>query len=116
MDALRVRFVFDQPEARGEVILETGIYGLHVIVPDVHAEQAVALLDLFWQSHAAAEIADDFGRKRKFHILLYSPTEREDPVGGIAYHPQSRLTLNWGMQEQPVTTVGEIAFELATQV
>ncbi|MFZ6029748.1 MAG: hypothetical protein ACOYYS_18705 [Chloroflexota bacterium] len=114
-DALRIRIKFDQPEAKGELILETGVYGLHIIAPDVHPVFPVAQLDLFYQSNGASDGNDGTRGNPKFNIVLHSPREREDPLGSLAYYPHSRLTLEWGMQQRPATTVGETVYELEEQ-
>jgi len=44
-------------EAKGTLILEESGYGLYVLCPEVHPEQPVALLDLFYPSPEGKEEA-----------------------------------------------------------
>lgn len=77
---------FDQPEARGTVILRECAYGLEVILPDV-SPWPVAVLD-FWHTSEAGQ----FERERDDpapvgQIIVHSPAQHDDPVGRVRFFP-----------------------------
>ena len=81
---LRLVFNFDRPEAKGTLILEESGYGLYVLCPEVHPEQPVALLDLFYPSPEGLAIPGD----PPLQIELFSPAQTEDPLGQARCFPE----------------------------
>jgi len=81
-------FRFDQPEAQGTVIVQPGVYGLEIIIPEVD-EQPLALVDLYYLS-AGGRPAD--GRPAAPGLVLYSPQTSEDQLGYVRYYPAPRGT------------------------
>ncbi len=81
---LRLAFTFDRPEARGTIILDESGYGLYVLCPDVHPEQPLALLDLFYPSPAGQEVPGG----PPLQIEFFSPAQTEDPLGQARCFPE----------------------------
>jgi hypothetical protein len=77
---------FDQPEARGTVILRQCPFGLEIILPDV-APIPVAVLD-FWHASETGQIdrvPDDPAPVGQ--IVVHSPAQNSDPVGRVRFFP-----------------------------
>ena len=80
---LRLVFEFDKPEAKGTLILDECGYGLHVCCPDIHPEQPVALLDLFYPSPEGQENPGG----PPLQIEIYTPAQVDDPVCQARFFP-----------------------------
>jgi hypothetical protein len=93
---VRLVFRFDRSEAKGTLVLEESVYGLCVLCPDVHLQQPVALLDLFYASPAGQEIPGG----PPLQIELYSPAQMDDPLGQARCFPNgTRLRFEMGVTE-----------------
>jgi hypothetical protein len=93
---VRLVFRFDRPEAKGTLIIEESVYGLCVLCPDVHPQQPVALLDLFYASPAGQEIPGG----PPLQIEFYSPAQTDDPLGQARYFPDgTRVRFESGVTE-----------------
>jgi hypothetical protein len=93
---IRLVFRYDRPEAKGTLILEESVYGLCVLCPDVHPQQPVALLDLFYPSAAGQEIPGG----PPLQIEIYSPAQTDDPFGQArCFTEGTRLRFESGVVE-----------------
>jgi len=72
-------FVFDEQEAKGDIVVERGAYGLYIWVDG----ECLALIDLFYLSPA-----NDNEEPHKKHpaIHLYQPGE-DDALGSVHWYP-----------------------------
>jgi hypothetical protein len=78
---------FDQPEARGTLILRECAYGLEIVAPDLHPDP-LAVLDLYY---AAAAHLDARARSRDTEpdplcqIIIHTPAQTEDALGRVRF-------------------------------
>ena len=94
---LRLVFNFDRSEAKGTIILDESGYGLYVLCPDVHPEQPLALLDLFYPSPEGQKIPGG----PPLQIDLFSPAQTEDPLGQARCFPDgTRVRFESGVIER----------------
>jgi len=81
-------FQFDQPEARGTVVVQPGVYGLEISIPEV-GEEPLALVDLYYLS-TCGQPADGAAVPG---LVIYSPqTVGGDTLGYVRYYPAPRGT------------------------
>ena len=76
---------FDEPEARGTLILRECAYGLEIVMPALHPDP-VALLDLYYAASVRREAqarSTDAEPDPACQIILHSPAQTEDPVGRV---------------------------------
>jgi hypothetical protein len=78
---------FDQPEARGTLILRECAYGLEIVAPDLHPDP-LAVLDLYY---AAAAHLDARARSGETdpdpacQIIIHTPAQTEDALGRVRF-------------------------------
>jgi hypothetical protein len=75
---------FDQPAARGTLILRECTYGLELLCPDV-SPYPLAVLDLW---HASPEVDEPAGAAPPVQIVIHSPAQTEDPLGRVRFFPR----------------------------
>lgn len=78
---------FDQPEARGTLILRECAYGLEIVAPDLHPDP-LALLDLYYASVAhldARERRRDTEPDPLCQIIIHTPAQTEDALGRVRF-------------------------------
>jgi len=92
---------FDQPEARGTVILRASGYGLELILPDC-SPLRVALLD-FWHTSPAGQANRDAAEPTPVaQLVLDSPAQSEDPLGRVRFFPaQTAVDFELGVTALP---------------
>ena len=82
-EARAIGFTFDDPEARGRIVIEESAYGLYVWLPDHSTKHPVALIDLFHMSDDGKSENPDEAIPQ---IVIHDPEgEREDPVGCVRF-------------------------------
>ncbi|MBU0494072.1 MAG: hypothetical protein KKA73_28770 [Chloroflexi bacterium] len=81
------RFVFDEAEARGTIVIEPCGYGLWVTFPEVDGEPAL-LLDLYYQSAARC----DADQPAAPGVAIHSPQTTPDMVAYARFCPAPRGT------------------------
>jgi hypothetical protein len=74
---------FDQPEARGTLVLRECASGLELLCPDV-SPYPLAVLD-FW--YAASRLQSD-AEALPLQIVVHSPAQTTDPMGRVQFYPQ----------------------------
>lgn len=77
---------FDQPEARGTVILRKCAYGLELILPDV-SPWPVAVLDFWHTSEAGQADRQPADPAPVAQIIVHSPAQHDDPLGRVRFFP-----------------------------
>jgi hypothetical protein len=78
---------FDQPEARGTLILRECAYGLEIVAPDLHPDP-VALLDLYYAADAhldAMARSGDMETDPLCQIIIHTPAQTEDALGRVRF-------------------------------
>lgn len=78
---------FDQPEARGTLILRECAYGLEIVAPDLHPDP-VALLDLYYAAAAhldARARSGDTEPDPACQIIIHTPAQTEDALGRVRF-------------------------------
>jgi len=78
---------FDQPEARGTLILRECAYGLEIVAPDLHPDP-VALLDLYYAAAAhldARARSGDTVPDPACQIIIHTPAQTEDALGRVRF-------------------------------
>ena len=86
---------FDQPAARGTVILRECAYGLEIILPEV-SPIPVAGLD-FWHTSPEGQANRDADDPAPVgQIIVHSPAQHDDPVGRVRFFP-ARTSIDFEM-------------------
>ena len=78
---------FDQPEARGTLILRECAYGLEIVAPDLHPDP-VAVLDLYYAAAAhldARARSGDTEPDPACQIIIHTPAQTEDALGRVRF-------------------------------
>jgi hypothetical protein len=78
---------FDQPEARGTLVLRECAYGLELVAPDLHPDP-LALLDLYYASAAQLEARTRSGESEPdppCQLIIHTPAQTEDPLGRVRF-------------------------------
>jgi hypothetical protein len=78
---------FDQPEARGTLILRECAYGLEIVAPDLHPDP-VALLDLYYTAAAhldARARSGDMEPDPLCQVIIHTPAQTEDALGRVRF-------------------------------
>jgi hypothetical protein len=78
---------FDEPEARGTIVLRECVYGLEVVLPDLSPDP-VALLDLWHASPAGQSGRRPNDPAPVLQVIVHSPTQTEDPMGRVRFFPE----------------------------
>ena len=78
---------FDQPEARGTLILRECAYGLEIVAPDLHPDP-LAVLDLYYAAAAhldARARSGDTEPDPLCQIIIHTPAQTEDALGRVRF-------------------------------
>lgn len=102
-------FVFDEPEAKGTVIVEPGVYGLHLGVDGYKDGFPVAQIDLFYMSVAGQNSIEPLCHGNP-QVVVYCP-ERQDTLALARMTPDgARLILGGGVRKLDVPGVSDIVY------
>ncbi len=80
-------FHFDQPEARGTIVLRECAYGLEIVAPGLHPDP-LALLDLYYASAAhldARARSSETEPDLACQIIIHTPAQTEDALGRVRF-------------------------------
>jgi|GEM_PF-1902555 len=80
-------FHFDQPEARGTLVLRECAYGLEIVAPDLHPDP-VALLDLYYAGAAHLDARGSSSETEPdpaCQIIIHTPAQTEDALGRVRF-------------------------------
>ena len=76
---------FDQPEARGTLVLRQCAYGLEIVIPNLHPDP-VGLLDFYYAAPAhldAKARSADTEPDPLCQIIIHTPAQTEDALGRV---------------------------------
>jgi hypothetical protein len=109
-DGLHITLSVNKPEALGRLVLEESPYGYWLSCPHLHHEP-LALLDLYYASsegQAQSQTSANDGEGPPFQIVLFSPSQTEDPLGRARFFPKG-TQVDFELDTVQQTPQGEFA-------
>jgi hypothetical protein len=91
------------PEKKGRLVLRECIYGWEILYPFYHDDFPIGLLDLFYSSPEAKNLAGP-----PVQLVVHSPL-RDDPIGRLRwFNDRAEIDFEYGVERKEVD--GQVAY------